>query len=138
MDDDPQALVGRRAGRLRVTKRVCAEPGCPELVERTAHGGRCTKHQRDRDRARGTKTGRGYGSTIHSTPLGILTFDQCRAAYRARQARGDVLVCTRCRQSITGSFDLGHDDSDRSIITGPEHPRCNRSAAGRWSPRPSK
>ena len=121
-----------------MTKRVCAEPGCPELVERTAHGGRCTKHRRDRDRARGTKTGRGYGSTVHSTPLGILTFDQCRAAYRARQARGEVLVCTRCRQSITGSFDLGHDDSDRRIITGPEHPRCNRSAAGRWSPRPSK
>ena len=27
------------------------------------------------------------------------------------------------------AWDLGHDDYDRSIYRGPEHARCNRSAA---------
>lgn len=41
--------------------KVCAVPGCPELVER----GRCATHQREGDIARGTATERGYNSRGH-------------------------------------------------------------------------
>ena len=36
--------------------KVCLEPGCPTLTERT----RCTEHERAKDKARGTSTERGY------------------------------------------------------------------------------
>ncbi len=41
-------------------KRPCLEPGCP-------HAGtpRCAVHARERERARGSSTERGYGSTEH-------------------------------------------------------------------------
>mgnify|MGYP000585401853 CR=1 FL=1 len=36
--------------------KVCAEPGCPILTDTT----RCPTHTRQRDRARGSSTARGY------------------------------------------------------------------------------
>jgi 5-methylcytosine-specific restriction protein A len=41
--------------------KTCATPGCPELVER----GRCTKHDKQGDRERGTAWQRGY-RTAHT------------------------------------------------------------------------
>ena len=57
-------------------------------------------------------------------------------AARARAARlveAGQATCWRCGQPIKAGepFDLGHDDEDRSIIRGPEHVFCNRSAAGK-------
>lgn len=41
--------------------RVCSRPGCPTLTAPGARGGRCSTHQREADKARGTRAERGYG-----------------------------------------------------------------------------
>lgn len=68
------------------------------------------------------------------------TFQRLRKAWAARVARGEV-TCWRCGRLIQStlildpdgryrsSWDLGHHDEDRSVVVGPEHRRCNRSAA---------
>jgi hypothetical protein len=103
-------------------KRVCSHPGCPN----PATGTRCTQHEREHDRARGTKTQRGYGAD----------YQRQRRAWALKIKAGGV-TCWRCGQAMhpDAPFDLGHDDDDRSIIRGPECPTCNRSAAGKASHR---
>lgn len=92
---------------------VCTEAGCPELVE----SGRCTKHRRERDKARGTRQQRGYDAA----------YDAQHAAYMRQLAAGVVLTCWRCKTVVLPhEFSLGHCDDDRTIIHGPEHlRRCN-------------
>jgi len=96
--------------------RVCTQPGCPTLVTT----GRCRDHARQTDAARGRRQTRGY-DTEH---------DKLRREWTPRVASGRVR-CWRCQQPITPGtpWDLGHHD-DRTHA-GPEHRRCNRSAAGR-------
>lgn len=92
--------------------RVCLD--CPTLI---TTGNRCPEHTPTRQQ-------RGY-DTRH---------DRLRATYKARQDAGETFTCWRCGQPITGPFDLGHDDTDRTIYRGPEHPHCNRATAGRIPP----
>jgi hypothetical protein len=57
-----------------------------------------------------------------------------------------LVICWRCNTLIQPGthWDLGHDDHDRTRYQGPEHRRCNRSAAatqgnkqrGRYRPQP--
>jgi hypothetical protein len=105
-----------------VSKRVCAESGCPALVDAGTRDGRCDQHRRERDRARGSSTDRGYG-TEHQ---------QIRAQWAPLVATGNV-KCWRCREFIPGDapWHLGHDDHDRSKYRGPEHEGCNTAVAGR-------
>jgi hypothetical protein len=67
-------------------------------------------------------TARGYGHR----------HQQLRKRWAPIVAAGGVL-CARCGQPILPGelWDLGHDDVDRRVYTGPEHrARCNRSAGG--------
>jgi hypothetical protein len=49
----------------------------------------------------------------------------------AEHVAGGHIACSRCRTPIAPDdpWDLGHADDDRTLYTGPEHQRCNRSAA---------
>jgi hypothetical protein len=42
-------------------------------------------------------------------------------------------ICARCGEPIEPgeAWDLGHDDIDRRLYSGPEHARCNRGAPNR-------
>ena len=105
--------------------RVCLEPGCPTLTERS----RCREHERAKDRERGTPAERGYGPEHRAL----------RAQWAPLVATGNV-KCWRCGDYIAAGapFDLGHDDMDRSKYRGPEHVgrECraggNRATSGRY------
>jgi hypothetical protein len=70
----------------------------------------------------GNTNARGYGSQHRAE----------RAKWEHSVASGNA-ICWRCAQPIvpTDSWDLGHDDDDRTKYKGPEHTRCNRAAGGR-------
>lgn len=98
-------------------KRVCAEPGCPRLIDAGTRDGRCDGHRRARDKARGTRQQRGYDAE----------YDARRKQDVRLLARGEVLTCWRCGGVVMPhDYSLGHCDDDRAIIHGPEHLRtCN-------------
>lgn len=70
----------------------------------------------------GSPADRGYGQQHR----------KIRDSYRALVASGGAL-CARCMLPIDPSdaWDLGHDDQDRTLYSGPEHARCNRHAGAR-------
>ena len=96
--------------------KVCLD--CPTIIPT---GNRCPTCARRNDKARGTRQQRGYDAT----------HDRLRRHYTNRMNTGETFTCWRCGDPITGPFDLGHDDHDRSIYRGPEHPACNRATNGR-------
>ena len=100
--------------------RPCPKPHCPEP---TPPGQRyCDEHLAAYELGRGSKAERGYGRNF-----------QAERRQLANQLKIGPLKCWRCLKPINPgqAFDLGHDDNDRSIIRGPEHQSCNRSAAGK-------
>lgn len=58
-----------------------------------------------------------------------------RAEWATKVEAGEV-TCWRCREWIAPDqpWDLGHDDTDRTIYRGPEHQHCNRATHGRDKP----
>lgn len=99
-------------------KRICSKPGCPVA----GPAGLCPAHQAEADKARGTKTQRGYGPE--------------HQAERKRQyslVQAGTVRCARCRELIRpgDAWHLDHDDDDRTRYIGPSHARCNTSAGGR-------
>lgn len=69
---------------------------------------------------RPTTSDRGYG--YHHRRV--------RAALQPHVDAGEA-TCWRCSHPILPGtpWDLGHDDTDRSIYRGPEHVKCNRATA---------
>lgn len=103
-----------------MSKRVCLESGCPLLID--AGEGRCTKHKRVRDKARGTRQDRGYDA-VH---------DRLRAVWQRKLDAGHMVTCWRCNKPIDpNDWTLGHCDIDRSIYHGPECPPCDYATSGR-------
>lgn len=108
-----------------MTKRVCAEPGCPVLGTTT----RCPAHTRAKDQARGTRQQRGYDTG----------YDREHRAYQRRMDAGEVFVCWRCAElgkphpvdPRPGRWHLGHDDHERTVLRGPECPSGNLATASR-------
>lgn len=98
-------------------RKVCAEPGCPTLTDKT----RCTEHARARDKARGSRQARGYDAA----------HDRERAKWK-RIIDKTGWPCARCPRRIQPGepFHLDHTD-DRREYLGPSHAQCNLSAAGR-------
>lgn len=66
-------------------------------------------------------TARGYGHH----------HQQLRKRWAPNVAAG-VVDCARCGERIEPGdpWDLGHDDHDRRVYTGPEHQACNRGTNG--------
>lgn len=112
-----------------MAKHVCAEPGCPNLIDR---GVRCPTCTRTRDRARGTRQQRGYDAA----------YDAEHLAWQRRLDTGEPIQCWRCTElgrphlvdPRPGRWHLGHDPADRSIIRGPQCPQSNLADAGGSSP----
>ena len=102
-------------------RRVCAQPGCPALVDRGAYRGLCPTHRKERDAARGSRADRGYGAD----------HQRARRAWQRRIDAGEPVRCWRCGALVAGTdWHLGHSDADRSITHGPECAGCNLRAAG--------
>lgn len=101
--------------------KVCAEPRCPELTDKT----RCPAHASEYERRRGTRQQRGYDAE----------YDRARRRWAPKVAACSVHchapVCIEPARLILPHqpWDLGHDDERR--IRGPEHASCNRSAGGK-------
>jgi hypothetical protein len=97
--------------------KVCPVRGCTEVTT----AGRCAPHRAQADRIRGSRHARGYGAA----------HDRLRAQWAPRVAAGAVR-CWRCDELLVPGqpWDLGHDDHDRAVYRGPEHPGCNRKAGG--------
>ena len=93
-------------------KRPCLD--CPRIGEWKR--GRCEQHERARDKARGTKAQRGYGSSVVVSPLGCASYDATRAAYRRRMEAGERFACWRCGRPLASSWTLGHCDVDRTVV----------------------
>ncbi len=121
-------LGPHRAVLTVARSRVCLD--CPAIG--AWKRGRCPTHERSRDKARGTQAERGYGSAVLTTPLGVMTYDQCRAAYQRQLDAGQSLPCAdQCGRTINpNAWHLGHGD-DRTVVIGPLTTWCNLSAAGK-------
>jgi len=87
------------------------------------------ERERERRRIRAPAAARGYGAEHRLL----------RKRLQALVATGEV-VCARCGLPIHPDepWDLGHDDFDRTIYSGPEHRACNRATAARRRRRTSR
>ena len=102
-----------------MAKRVCLEPGCPELIDQGAS--RCVDHERARDKARGTSTERGYGADHIKLRADL-----------APKAIGKI--CHFCNEPMLPGQPLALDHTeDRTGYRGMVHTGCNAADGGRRS-----
>lgn len=107
-----------------MTVHVCIEDGCPKLTRKT----RCSEHERAKDKARGTRQQRGYDAE----------YDAAHRDYQRRMDAGERFDCWRCPElgrpahivdPRPGHWHLGHSNTDRSVIRGPQCPASNLATA---------
>ena len=100
-------------------KKICAKPGCPEIVDDRL----CRTHQAEAERARGSRKARGYGYEHIAI----------RRQF-ARYVEAGQVSCARCGDPIQpgSQWALDHTD-DRTGYLGPSHKACNDSAGGKAS-----
>ena len=106
-----------------MAERICS--GCGRhFYPKTGQQRFCSKVCRDRtdtrNRANGKRARYGW---LHQ---------RIRSSWAPLVATGGV-TCARCKLPIDpgGPWDLGHDDNDAGIYSGPEHRACNRATSGR-------
>jgi hypothetical protein len=113
-------------GQVTMPRRmkVCAQPGCPEIIERR----HCPTHTTQRERARGSRQQRGYDRGHERLR------EQWKPKVEAGMVDCHAIVCVMPQRRIWlgMAWDLGHIP-DRTAWTGPEHARCNRVAGGHAS-----
>jgi len=98
-----------------MSKRVCAEAGCPEVIDQGTRDGRCAACNRKRDKARGTREQRGYGTTHKRLRAKLLP-----TAYGT--------PCPLCGDPMWPHQDLHLDHTpDRKGYRGIVHATCNTS-----------
>ena len=100
-----------------MAKRVCRH--CPRLIPTTNYKGMCDDCRRTWDKARGTRTDRGYGPDHQA--------ERNRIANLIRA--GITIRCVTCNTKLDPTFHLGHNDQ-RTEWIGPQCPHCNDSQAG--------
>lgn len=102
-----------------MAKRRCRR--CPTLVPVNAYKGMCDPCRRAWDKARGSRTDRGYG------PEHIAE----RASIQADMDNGKQFTCARCHEPIKPGQPWVPDHNDnRTGYLGPSHELCNNRAAG--------
>jgi len=105
----------RRAARTRSPQQ---KPKTPEQILRARERERATRATRASPRERG------YGADFKRERKRV-----------ERIVKAGLAVCARCGQPIRvvggkpEPWDLGHNDFDRSLISGAEHRACNRATA---------
>ena len=125
------ALLARMAEQrqAKAVVRACVVCSQPTPTARHSYCDRCRpaaaryrERRRNSLRSRPSSRQQGYGYEHKRTRKRVA------AVVEAGRA-----VCWRCGLPIHPDepWDLGHDDSDRSLYAGPEHRRCNRATAGR-------
>lgn len=96
-------------------KTPCREPGCPGLVDRPEHLGRCASHRNLYDKRRGSSASRGYGAAWRKLRAQVIKQEPlCRRCRRANTTTVDHILPkelggTDARSNLQGLCKACHD-----------------------------
>jgi hypothetical protein len=111
--------------------RLCSRCGAPATSSRHHYCDRCREaRKRHKQRQREVRRRREVQLSRAERGYGPGHKRLRRRLVPIVEAGG--VCCARCGEVIEPGekWDLGHDDFDRSVYSGPEHQRCNRGDGG--------